>query len=507
MLRGGYMLFSAIIIICIMAVYIIFNYRNKFTYVMTMYFFSIAVMMVVAVLYISKLSTYKFPLQIDYNLYLLLSKVKIHIRHIARMFNAGIALFMLSSVAFMGAFKKYKWWQIFLFILPVIYFLVINDSTTSWNLYLWLNTASDAKTIDNLNLFLNISKLLNEIMIVLYIIIPFYSLCIYFMRTKIRIKKKYALVFGICLFLIDCFVYFVFIGGPFSGVMFNNVDLVKFPVSSIQYEGYILVPVVVMLVLLLVISLTLYYKPFNSLVLISKKEMVQNTKLLNKNLRMVLHTYKNAFLGVEKLSDLIEKNLVDENYPKALEYAQIVNGLAVDQRYIIEKTLAMLKDIKVSYTNVNLTECMDNALDKACLPSDIKVCKNYEADDIVVRGDEFHLSEVFVNMFVNAADALKKKNGDEPAICIAVMLEDELSIIEISDNGCGIEKKELKNIFKPFYSTKPRIKSGGVGLKYVESVVRQYHGDITVKSEFGKYTTFQIVLPVYKKRGGRIWRK
>ena len=68
--------------------------------------------------------------------------------------------------------------------------------------------------------------------------------------------------------------------------------------------------------------------------------------------------------------------------------------------------------------------------------------------------------------------------------------------MDISDNGEGIEEKNLKKIFDAFFTTKPIGKGTGLGLSISYDIVKKHGGDITVKSEVGEGTTFTVMLPV-----------
>ena len=75
-------------------------------------------------------------------------------------------------------------------------------------------------------------------------------------------------------------------------------------------------------------------------------------------------------------------------------------------------------------------------------------------------------------------------------------MESSMAKVEISDNGPGIPKENLQKIFLPFFSSKEYGKGTGLGLSIAKRIIRQHGGDITVKSQVGKGTTFLITLPV-----------
>ena len=120
-----------------------------------------------------------------------------------------------------------------------------------------------------------------------------------------------------------------------------------------------------------------------------------------------------------------------------------------------------------------------------------------------------HISHgVLCQYFLNSIDALNIKNEKHPFIKVKIFSQDNLLCIEVLDNGCGIPKKEIKKIFKAFYSTKQSNNNWGIGLNYVEKVITMHGGKIYVKSKVNKYTWFQIVLPLYsQKRRLFCWEK
>ena len=114
------------------------------------------------------------------------------------------------------------------------------------------------------------------------------------------------------------------------------------------------------------------------------------------------------------------------------------------------------------------------------------------AQRALILGDHFKLQQVFVNLLLNAADAIR----DLPDGHIELKLEEQPGAyrVTVTDNGCGIPPEDLPRIWELFYSTKGS--SGtGIGLDVVRSVVAQHRGEITCQSEIGRGTTFVITLP------------
>ncbi|CAB1056179.1 Two-component system sensor histidine kinase [Olavius sp. associated proteobacterium Delta 1] len=102
------------------------------------------------------------------------------------------------------------------------------------------------------------------------------------------------------------------------------------------------------------------------------------------------------------------------------------------------------------------------------------------------------LNQVFMNLFVNATQAIKEKGSiDIRTRCIDDQVE-----IRIRDTGCGIPEDQLSKVFDPFFTTKTVGKGTGLGLNVVYNIIKKHHGRIHVNSKIGEGTEFIIQIPV-----------
>ena len=102
------------------------------------------------------------------------------------------------------------------------------------------------------------------------------------------------------------------------------------------------------------------------------------------------------------------------------------------------------------------------------------------------------LNQVFMNLFVNAAQAIEKQGE----ISISTWADNGFVIIKIGDTGSGIDKKNLGRIFDPFFTTKDVGRGTGLGLNVAYNIIKKHNGTIDVKSQVGKGTVFKIRMPV-----------
>ncbi len=112
-----------------------------------------------------------------------------------------------------------------------------------------------------------------------------------------------------------------------------------------------------------------------------------------------------------------------------------------------------------------------------------------EPEEIVLYADPEQLEQVFINLFINAVEAMSGAGG----LTVTAVEDDRLVKITVSDTGHGMPAETVEKIFEPFFSTKD--KGTGLGLAIVFNIIRRHHGDITVESSEGKGTTFIITLP------------
>ena len=124
------------------------------------------------------------------------------------------------------------------------------------------------------------------------------------------------------------------------------------------------------------------------------------------------------------------------------------------------------------------------------LKHDIEVIKNFGKVP-AIRCFPGQLNQVFLNLIVNARQAIKGKGK----ITITTHSANKEVIINISDTGSGISKEHLSRVFDPGFTTKGVGVGTGLGLSICYQIIKRHRGNITVKSEPGKGTTFTIVLP------------
>jgi two-component system, NtrC family, sensor kinase len=122
----------------------------------------------------------------------------------------------------------------------------------------------------------------------------------------------------------------------------------------------------------------------------------------------------------------------------------------------------------------------------------IKVRRELAAMPVLVRGIEHQLQQVFVNLFLNARDAMPSGGW----LTVATRLEGDQVTAEIADTGSGIPPEQLARIYDPFFTTKAIGRGTGLGLSITYGIVHEHEGSIRCDSEVGQGTRFTVALPL-----------
>ena len=166
---------------------------------------------------------------------------------------------------------------------------------------------------------------------------------------------------------------------------------------------------------------------------------------------------------------------------------------------IVDDFLRYTKPKKPSFYKEDINKFLADVVKKQKERTDKKIewIEEYDQTLKKIALDRHQIQQVITNLLLNSLDALP----DEGVLKIQTKKEkvsgEERVRISITDSGIGIPEKEIQKIFQPFYSTKE--KGIGMGLAICQRIVNDHNGEIFVKSEIGKGTTFFVVLPAVQK--------
>ncbi len=166
---------------------------------------------------------------------------------------------------------------------------------------------------------------------------------------------------------------------------------------------------------------------------------------------------------------------------------------------------------------VDLNEVVNNIAKmlRRILGEDVALQVDFAPGLPCIKADLGMIEQVLLNLAVNSRDAMPR-GGQLQHQHLAVTLDSAAAqqnpeaapgryvCLSFSDTGCGIAPENLGRIFEPFFTTKEMDRGTGLGLATVYGIVKQHQGWITVQSQLGKGTTFQIFIPASTARGGAL---
>ena len=208
----------------------------------------------------------------------------------------------------------------------------------------------------------------------------------------------------------------------------------------------------------------------------------------------IAHTFGNPLIGIKYLlTDFIERPDLNREDRKLL----LLGLEECDRMKKLLKDLGQLSQLttgKRSYANIH--KIMDNVLffqSKHVKSQQLTIVKNYAVDlpDVLVIQDQ--ISQVLLNLTLNAVDAISASGG---TITVTTWKTAAKIFLSIADTGKGIDQNIQNNIFEPFFSTKREEDGTGLGLSTSYGIIKQHRGQLTFVSEPDKGTTFTISLPL-----------
>jgi PAS domain S-box-containing protein len=209
----------------------------------------------------------------------------------------------------------------------------------------------------------------------------------------------------------------------------------------------------------------------------------------------IAHEINNPLTGILMYASMALENMEGNPLAEHLRYiVEDVNRC----KGIVQNLLAYSRRSKPNVGTIALNTLVDQGLNlirDQKLFGNIAVLKELSEDMILVRGDRNRLTQVIINLVMNACAAM---NG-EGILTFSTYRDkpDKKAFLEISDTGCGIPEENLPRIFDPFFTTKEPGKGTGLGLSTSYGIVKEAGGGICVKETSPQGTTFLVELPLY----------
>ena len=239
--------------------------------------------------------------------------------------------------------------------------------------------------------------------------------------------------------------------------------------------------------------------------LTSQIRQAQKLEVLGRLAGGVAHDFNNMLMVLDGSTELLDRSLPTSS--NARIYLDQIQRTSAKAAAITKQLLAFSRKQIVEFRSMDLhaalaeTEFMLPRL----LGSDIELSFHHNAAQSWIRSDPGQIEQVVANLAINARDAMpsggrltistrnesraphRENGGSSHSLWV---------VLEVADNGSGMDEKTRAQIFEPFFTTKPQGKGTGLGLSTVYGIVSQSHGYIQVHSAPGQGTRFEIFFPV-----------
>jgi two-component system cell cycle sensor histidine kinase/response regulator CckA len=208
----------------------------------------------------------------------------------------------------------------------------------------------------------------------------------------------------------------------------------------------------------------------------------------------------------ESLRDLSESNEPRESAEdrKAWLLKELKSPLD-DARSAAERVRSIVRDLKMltrspsedSASKVDIETLMESSLRMASneIRHRARLVKNYGRVPFV-RANEARLGQVFMNLIVNAAQAMEEGNAQHNELSVRTTVDGACVVIEVTDTGSGIPPENIPRVFDAFFTTKAVGIGTGLGLAICHRIVTDMAGELTVESTVGVGTTFRVSIPI-----------
>ncbi len=250
-------------------------------------------------------------------------------------------------------------------------------------------------------------------------------------------------------------------------------------------------------VILILAVLFLSWRTILSL-LKEKKISEHTTEFLNN----MTHEFKTPLTNIALAGKMMNKDANIKHEEKIRYYSGIIlqenEKLSRQVEQVLSMTALERGEIPIHKSEVDMHELIKESLN--CITVQIEnkegeIKITLDAEKFVILGDRTHLSNALCNLIDNAI----KYSKDKPQLSIQTYNEHKNIIIEISDNGIGIDKEYHSKVFEKFFRVPTgdvhNVKGFGLGLAYIKKIIELHGGTIVLDSELSKGTTFVIALP------------
>jgi len=215
------------------------------------------------------------------------------------------------------------------------------------------------------------------------------------------------------------------------------------------------------------------------------------------------HEFKTPIATINLALDSIRNPKIINDNEKVLRYINMIRDENKRMHTQVENVLRISKleknQLDISKETIDIHDVIEDAMNHVSLLITNRegvIKTHFEAITAEISGNEFHLTNVFVNILENAI----KYTVGPPSIDVYTESTNKFFIVKIKDDGIGMNKSVQKNVFDKFYREQKGnvhdVKGHGLGLAYVKEIVEKHYGTVFVESEKGQGSIFTVKLPL-----------
>ncbi|MBN2286244.1 MAG: HAMP domain-containing histidine kinase [Tissierellales bacterium] len=249
------------------------------------------------------------------------------------------------------------------------------------------------------------------------------------------------------------------------------------------------------------------------------EELHNREALLTKNTKYrtmgymtmgIVHELNNLLTPVIGLTEMLKDEISDKEQGMiSLEDVNVINESAVHSYELLQQVLLIGRQNKsyLTFKGFDIKEVLEKSMNvvEVSFGKKVNIVKEFEENPLFVYGNKSQLVQVFINIAINGIHAM------DGAGILKVVLQCNEGVkkypetrmkntryieVIIQDNGCGIDEKDIHNIFLPFYTTKEDGNGTGLGLSVASDIIKNHKGEIHIDSKIGQGTSVHIYLPL-----------
>jgi signal transduction histidine kinase len=227
-------------------------------------------------------------------------------------------------------------------------------------------------------------------------------------------------------------------------------------------------------------------------------QLVQNEKLTSIGLLAagVAHEVNTPLAVISSYSQMLRKQ-IGPDHP-GYKLLEKITGQTFRASEIVNSLLSFSRTHATEVSEVDIHKVIGETLSLLEHPlrtARVNVRRDLLAEAPMTMGNAGKLQQVFLNLFLNARDAMPDGGALEVRTCI---VDSRIEIV-VSDSGSGISRDNIKKIYDPFFTTKTAGKGTGLGLSVSYGIVQEHGGNISVESRVGRGTSFRLDFPLSRK--------